>query len=404
MQDIAKWVRLIPVVLIACATMQSAAAQSGKSGSLATPGASSGAPSGKAFRMKQVQVMDRSNGPQPVPAVDVLIPTDWKFEGSVRYENRGCFADIGAIVFRATSPDGRLAFEGFPSTTWQYSQNPAVQKYLAMENQQGAKTGLKPCPVNPPVAAADALRNLVLPKTRPGKQIVSIEPMADLNQAMSNRISSLQQPGSSGQQVQFRADAARARLKYDLEGQTVEEWVTAVTVARAATIATGSGPAQGVDCRLVMVYAMRAPAGQLEANETLFRMIRSSVHAEPNWLRGYLANVSQLTQVQMAQRKARGDLIRQFQQYEIAVIQGVTANSVQGANQAFIGADRITRGVEPYRDPETGRTYELSYLYGNAWINKNNNNEIVLSDDPNLQPGKYFDGQWSSLEHVQAQP
>jgi len=44
-------------------------------------------------------------------------------------------------------------------------------------------------------------------------------------------------------------------------------------------------------------------------------------------------------------------------------IHGVVANQQRGADQATVGADRLTRGVEPYRDPATRRTYELSFLW-----------------------------------------
>jgi hypothetical protein len=295
--------------------------------------------------------------------------------------------------------------EAFPSFSWQFSKDPAVQKYLVMENQAGGKVGLKPCPVNAPVPAEDVLRKVVVPRYRPGKEIVSVEPMPELNQAMNSRSAGVQQQAlRGGQQVQVRADAARARLKYDLDGQPVEEWITAVSFAQATAIATGGATTQGIDCRAVMLFAMRAPQGQLEANEKLFRTIRDSVSSEPDWMRQYLGMVNKLSEAQQSQRQIRAEIIRQFQQHEIEVIQGVVANQQRGADQAAVGSDRITRGVEPYRDPATGKTYELSYMYGHAWVNGNNNNEVVLSDNPNFNPASVFTGNWSPLEHVQPTP
>jgi hypothetical protein len=357
------------------------------------------------FRMKHVQVIDQSGFEKPIPAADLLIPTDWKFESKVQWGNRGCFTDIAAVSFRAQSPDGRLVIEAFPSFSWQFSQNQAVQKYLMMENQAGAKVGLKPCPVNAPVPAEDVLRKVLVPRIRPGKEIASVEPIPELNQAMNGRTGSLEQQAQrGGQQVQLRADAARARLKYDIEGQAVEEWITAVSFAQATAISTGASTTQGIDCRAVMLFAMRAPQGRLDENEKLFRTIRDSVRSEPDWMRQYLGMANKLSQAQQSQRQIRAEIIRQFQQHEIEVIQGVVANQQRGADQAAVGADRLTRGVEPYRDPATGRTYELSYLYGHAWVNGNNNDEVVLSDDPNFNPASVFNGNWSPLQHVQPTP
>jgi hypothetical protein len=81
------------------------------------------------YKMKQVQVIDRAALGQPTPAADLLIPTDWKFESNVQWENRGCFTDLAAMTFRAQSPDGRLVIEAFPSFSWQWASDPAVQKY-----------------------------------------------------------------------------------------------------------------------------------------------------------------------------------------------------------------------------------------------------------------------------------
>jgi len=78
------------------------------------------------------------------------------------------------------------------------------------------------------------------------------------------------------------------------------------------------------------------------------------------------------------------------------------ANRQAGANQAVWGADQITRGVETYRNPATGATYELSNQYGHAWVN--GNNEYVLSDDPNFNPQGALNGRWTALEHVQHNP
>jgi hypothetical protein len=358
---------------------------------------------GSAFKMKQVQVVDQAGFGKPVPAADLLIPADWQFQSKVQWGNRGCFPDLAAVSFLARSPDGKLAFEAFPSFTWQYANSPAVQKYLVMENQQGQQTGLKPCPVNPPIPAAEVLKRVVLPKYRPGKEPVSFEPLPDIQQLIGNRAQALgQQASRGGQPVQFQGDSARARLKYDLDGKPVEEWITAVSVAEATTISTGSGATQGINCRAVMLYAMRAPQGQLGANEALFRMIRASLRWEPEWQRQYIGMVDHLTEFQQNQRQIRAQMIRQFQQHEVEVINGVVANRARGMNQTVVGADELIRGVEPYRDPATGKTYELSSLYGNAWTN--GNNEFVLSDDPNLNPSSLFNGDWKPLDHVQRQP
>src|SRR5208282_5471237 len=271
----------------------SAAAWMAVSAVLASPAPSPSAPASSRpyVEMKQVRVMDSAVGDgKPLVVLELMIPADWKFQSDVRLSNRGCFIDFAAVTFRASSPDGKLVIEALPSFSWQFASDPAVQRYLTAQNQKGAQVGLAPCPVGPWIPAADLLRKRLVALYRPGKQIASVEPMPDLDQLMKNRMRGLeQQAARSGQSVQFRGDSARARLKYDLGGQPVEEWLTVMSVAQARAIATGSGTTQGLDCRATMIFAMRAPQGQLDANEKLFRLVTGSLRPGQEWQRLYLA-------------------------------------------------------------------------------------------------------------------
>jgi hypothetical protein len=355
------------------------------------------------YRMKQVQIIDPAGFGKPVVAGTALIPFDWKFQSDVRWSNRGCFTDGASMKFSAVSPDGKLAVEALPWFSWQYASDPAVQRFLNMENQMGQKFGLSPCTVMAPAPAEDLLRRFVIPKLRPGKEIVSAERMPTLEQYLNGRLHILeQQAAQSRQQIRFLVNASRVRLKYDLDGQQVEEWVMAVSFAQVTSISTGSGSTQGVDCRAIMLFAMRAPQGQLEANENLFRAIWSSVTLDSQWQGEYLKVVSQLKQAQEQNRAFRAQLLRQFQQHEIETINAVTANSMQGANQAFQGTSELTRGVQPFRDPRSGSQVQLSNLHDYAWVN--DAGVVVQSDDPSFNPGAAYGGNWTPMPRVQRQP
>jgi hypothetical protein len=79
------------------------------------------------------------------------------------------------------------------------------------------------------------------------------------------------------------------------------------------------------------------------------------------------------------------------------------ANSQRGADQAVAGESQFLRGVETYRDPSTGKQYELDNKYGHAWMNSNGT-DVILSDDPNMNPSSVETGSWTPMEHVQASP
>jgi hypothetical protein len=74
--------------------------------------------------MKRVQIAD--DGMNTMPAVDVMIPTTWQLQGSIRPMGGmgGCFADFETIFVHAQSADGSLVFENTPNFTWQYADDP----------------------------------------------------------------------------------------------------------------------------------------------------------------------------------------------------------------------------------------------------------------------------------------
>jgi hypothetical protein len=352
------------------------------------------------FRMKQVKIIDQ--GMNQEPAIDLMIPTTWQFQGEVRYGGGvgGCFADMAAVMFQAKSPDGSLVFNGIPNFTWQYADDPATQRDMVQENQGGIKVGLKPCPVIKPTHAVDFLRDAVLPKLRSGKRIVSVEPLPEFNQILRQRLGLPPDAAGAGagSQSAIRTEAARARLEYDLDGQTVEEWFTTAVMVRIIP----SGRGNTYDCHAVMMLALRAPKGKLDGNDRLFKLMSSTIHPEPKWQGQVNAMISKLYQQKQIEEAKRSAIIAAFQQHVAQTINEVTANQIRGANQSAAGADQIIRGVQTFRNPATGGTFELSNQYDHAWLN--GSNEYVMSDDANFNPNASLNGNWTSLQPVRAQP
>jgi len=67
------------------------------------------------------------------------------------------------------------------------------------------------------------LTKVVVPRLPPGKEIAAMETSPDLDQYIKTRTADLQaQVAKTGQNIQLQADAARARLKYDVDGAPVE--------------------------------------------------------------------------------------------------------------------------------------------------------------------------------------
>jgi hypothetical protein len=369
-----------------------AAAWSAASAAPPSPGASD-----RYFRMKQIKINDQ--GMNQMPAVDLMIPSTWQFKGDVRWGSGvgGCFADLPAVFMHAQSEDGSVVFESIPNFTWQFTDDPGAQRALVQENQGGVKVGLKPCPVLRPMRAEDFLRQALIPKTRSGKRVVSVDPLPEFNQMVRRQLGL--GPDSAGGQSAVRTDAARARLEYDVDGKTIEEWLTTVVAVRI--FPSGRG-ANNYDCHALLMLSLRAPKGQLDGNDKLFKLIASTIRHEPQWDAKVNAMIAKLYQAKQQEEAKRSAIIAAFQQHVADTINEVTANQMRGANAAAFGQDQLIRGVQTFRDPATGGTFELSNQYDHAWLN--GSHEYVMSDDPNFNPNGQLNGSWTSLQTVRPQP
>jgi hypothetical protein len=144
--------------------------------------------------------------------------------------------EFPGIFMHAQSEDGSIVFESIPNFTWQFTDDPGAQRALVQENQGGVKVGLKPCPVLRPMRAEDFLRQALIPKARSGKRVVSVDPLPEFNQMVRRQLGL--GPDGAGGQSAVRTDAARARLEYDVDGKTIEEWLT--TVVRCGSSLPGA--------------------------------------------------------------------------------------------------------------------------------------------------------------------
>ena len=380
------------------AALLAAAAAAGSVRAANPPPTTGPAASGRYVVMKQVQIIDQGLG-NGRPAYDLLLPTTWEFKGAVNVgvAEGGCFADWFGVTALAKSADQSIELQIVPQFTWQYVSDPEAQRHLREGMQRDARVGMKPCPLRMPVHAAEFLRQDMLARYRQGKTIVSVEPFPELDRIARHRLGL--SPDGTGNPGGVHTEAARARLVYDDEsGRPVEEWVTAVIVVRALQ----SGRGVAYDWHAMMVMFLRAPRGQLDANDKLFTLIASSIHPVPAWQAWSNGVIASLYQKKADEAAKQSAIIAAFQRHAADVVNGVVANQERGASNAAFGADQLIRGVQSFRDPSSGKTIELSNSYDHAWLN--GSNQYVMSDDPNFNPNGQLNGDWNSLQLVRPRP
>jgi hypothetical protein len=345
--------------------------------------------------MKKAQI----TGPGPdaahptMPAYDLLIPSTWKVQGGVAFGggSTGCFADIYAISLRATSADESMLFAAGPDTTWQYADDPSVLKSLNDPSRRALGVGGKPCPVEKPMKAEYYIRQHIVTLYPAGTTVVSIESYPALNEIVRKRQGLRPSDANTGS---VRTEAVRARLAYQKDGKDFEDWVAVAVVVNISQAGRGSF----YDSHATSLVQFRAPKGKLDANETLFQVLVSSLQPEPQWVAYSSGVLTKLYQMQ-AQKTARIDQMwSQFYTHAAQTLNGETANAMRGADASVFHEDQNIRGVQTFRDPATGKTQELSNLYDHAW--QDGTNDYILSNDPNFNPNEHVSGDWSELQAV----
>ncbi len=358
------------------------------------------------YRMKKVSIVDEHGFERPLPALSLLIPVDWQFQGTVQYAKvLGCHANLVQVTFRAASPDGKLALEMFPGNTWQWADDAGAVSLMRTSNRQMAQFGRKGCDILPPLGAGDFLKQTVLPAVRREARVAAIEPMPEIEREVQRQVQQAQAAAAQqGLRVRARGDVGRARLAYSVNGQSSEEWVTAVTYASGMpgptyNMRTGQmGQTMYYTCAAEGVFGFRAPQGQLDAREKLFLMMVSTVRLDPQW-HGRVVQV--IANMQAADTKGAADrskIIAQSGKDIGDIIHQTYENKKKSDDRVAQGFSQYIRGVETYRNPATGETVELSNQYGHAWAG--NNDEYVLSDSANFDPNVALRGNWTRLEAV----
>jgi hypothetical protein len=349
--------------------------------------------------MKKVTIMDQNGFERPMPSASLLLPTDWQFQGSTQWNIKDACNGI-QTTFRSSGPDGR-AFEVFPIYNWAWADDPT---YLRQAYQQKAQIGTKGCDVMPPMGAAEFLRRN-LPRLRPTAQLVGMEPMPKYLQTMQQQARQTEQMAVQyNLQQRVRPDVARARLRYSFNGQSMEEWVVATTVI------TGTlGPSYDVrSARMTQAFnysctatlsAARAPAGQLDSSEKFFELIISTIRVDPAWQSRINRQAGAIAAIEQKGVRDRAAINTQTAKDLSEIRRQGYENQQRSEDHVFGQFSDATRGVEAYRNPSTGETFELSNLYGHAWVN--NRNEVVLSDQEGWDPNAVLKtGNWMALEHV----
>jgi len=244
-----------------------------------------------------------------------------------------------------------------------------------------------------------------VPGVRRGASVIGIEPMPEMEQQLQQQAREDEAAAArQGIRGQVRADVSRVRLAYNAGGEDVEEWLAAETVTAGMmgpsfNMRLGRmGQAMYYDCGGFLTTAMRAPKGQLQPMERFFLMMLSTIRLDPQWESRVTSVIAQMNADDSRAAMQRSAIATQYGQDTSRMInQGYQTRSKM-QDSAFHKWDQAIRGVQTFRNPNTGDTVELSNEYGHAWAG--GGNQYILSDQEGFNPNVSVGGSWTRLEPV----
>jgi hypothetical protein len=352
---------------------------------------------GSYLRLKKalISYVTDAQHPEPQPGVELLIPATWEFNGGIRMYGgkEGCFCDSFSVLWEAKSEDGVTKIQGVPNYSWQYSDDPQELRNLTDPNRR-THTGNKTndiCPVAKPLSAEQYLPQLVLNDLKPQMTVVSVEPFPVLEQLVRQR-SGL--PAADSGNGRARIDAIRVRLEFQQDGKPMELWYAVALVTQIYRVGQGSL----YDMHAAGQMIMGAPKGKLDANDKLFKVVMSSIQPTPEYSAYTNKWIANYYQIQAKKEAAMDKIQADLDSFITQTYMHMSANAQRVSDQGFRATDQNLRDVQTYRDPTTGRKFELSNQYGHAWLN--GADQYVMSDDPNFNPNAQLSGSWNQLEPV----
>lgn len=314
-----------------------------------------------AFRVQQVEVIDRQGFERPMRAASLMMPAGWRVQSGIIWpRQRECGVAFPLPSLQGDAPDKLERIEMTPGENWGFTF------------QGGA---MAQCPVGPWTNTMQYLQGWVQ-RNRPNARWLGYRPRPERSVPEQVRAA----PMMNSYQ---RVETGQALISYRIGGQEWRE-LLATTVEFSRTVPNDPslahagnlvGSARGV-------LAWRVSRG--DPPDKRFDTIWDTLQIDPAWA-GRLAQMNAAMDRDDATTAARisqiqADTAREVMEIQQRGFQERGAMRAQGQQNAVRGM----RETDLWQDPRSGASVELSQNYRHAW--KLKDGSYLLSDDANLDP------------------
>jgi hypothetical protein len=336
---------------------------------------------GNITKFKTVSVLDQQG--IGIEAFSLLVPAEWQFEGGLRWvmDNPGMPAISN---FRVTNPRSKELFELFPSQAFFWTDNqltaqlfPSGSKYFGNE-------------VRPMVSASQAIRDIIIPRMRPGVtglRLVSEGVLADTRGG---------QPPSP---LKTTHEGWKTRFEYIEGGIAYEDEIYCAVDATYYPVQGMFSPTTNIIWYLNNIASFRTEKGKLDGSAKIFQTMAYSIKVNLHWFNKYVQVIEYLIKQQIQQIKSAGELGNIIAKTGDEIRQENLQLYYEQQARSDANAENFSNyiwGVDKYYDPLKGENVELPSGYDNVWTN--NLGEYVLAESPGYNPNVGSNLNWEPVQ------
>lgn len=352
----------------------------------------------------RARILDKVGFSEPVEALSLLIPKNWKHEGNIMWNQPGTACAGNNMNIKAASPDGKFIFEMLPGLIWAFAPG---------QGQPNQPQG-NYCSYGEPMDAETYFKNVFVRNELGNPEIISLKANAGGISAIQEKNEKARQELMSygASQVNFYPSAITAKVKWSNGSDGIILCGVNISETIVPNIYNGTSTkvyTTTIFERVVFMY----PATESDKAANMLSFIMGSIRTNTSWkntVDNYWlgvrqqSNVAHIGRIKMIDEQTRqiGErAIKQGQQN----LNNMDANmrsweaSQQSQDRIHTNFVKAIREVETYRD-ETGRI-ELNSGYNHAW-SRSDGGSFIMSDNPNFDPSSVFqDQRWKEMKKVQ---
>lgn len=348
--------------------------------------------------LERVRFLDRMGFDRPVEAFSLLFPRGWKTEGGVKWRGiQECRSDLVSNYVKASSPDGSMQLEIYPSRTFQWADDQMMLQGLRAGVQQGG------CEVNQPFTAEEYLTGLAQ------QDLGATASNIHRDEGRTQHFQKLDQESNEiarryGNNMEQNSVVAFGDLTWPDGTRGIAHVLVVNIVMRMQNYLTG-GTDMVTSTSVPYLAVIRFPAGRREEASRLYGTVNASVRTNPVWQQAKTNFLTQLGNIEHAGRMERirlqGEASKAYAQAQSeASDQRMRSWENQQASQdrqhkAFV---QTIREVETWKDA-SGSAVEMSAGYDQAW--SRGDGTYILSNKPGFDPSAVFqDQQWTEMKRA----